>query len=809
MVAVPAALEDEGLGHAANVAAAAARGGCPPGSGLASGICGDRVISVSNRLPFRLGPGGVPARSAGGLVSALDGVREGRDLVWIGWSGAAPPERTPAADAAERAAVAAACAAGCGCRPVLLDAAEADGAYRGLSNASLWPLLHADLALLRFEPAWWDAYAAVNARFADAVAAAAAPGDRVWVHDYHLMLLPALLRERRPDLRVGFFLHTPFPPAGVFARHPRRERLLRGVLGADLVGFQTRGHLAGFQDAVHRFTGRRVDAGGVHHAGATTRLGVFPIGIHGPGFERGLAHPATADHAASLAAAHAGRRLVLAVERLDPTKGIPQKLDAVEAFLRDHPRRRGSVDFTLVAVPSREDAAAYRRLRAEVERRVGQINGRFSTPTHTPVRLICRGVGFHELCALYRVADACLVTPLADGMNLVAKEYVACQDADPGVLVLSEFAGAADELKDALIVNPHDPDAVADAIAEALDRPEARRRADLAPMRAGVLAKHSGPWAAGFLAALDAAAAPRSPQNPRPPRNLRLPRPPRPPARTRGLADADLRPFAAAAPGRKALLLDYDGTLRGFEDEPDRATPGPALRSLLRGLAGRDDLDVAVVSGRGMGFLRRHLGSLGLTLVAEHGHALCEPGGEPRPLRPGADPGGNPGGDPGAGSEAGWGAAVAATMDRFARETPGAHVERKAAGLVWHHRRADPASGRRRARALAACLRSAGLPVVVTRGHGIVEVTAEGVDKGHAVGHLLAAADRPHAAILCVGDDRTDEAMFRRLAGDPRAVTVKVGPGETAARFRVPGVGGVLAALRAVAGPPAAALAAV
>ena len=716
-------------------------------------------------------------------MSALEGVRERFELTWVGWSGAAPGRRTPEADAAERGAVADAAASdGLDCRPVLLDAAEAEGFYRGFANASLWPLFHDDLAGFGYRRAWWDACAAVNARFADAVADAAEPGARVWVHDYHLLPLPRLLRERRPDLKVGFFLHTPFPPAAVFARHPRRAELLAGVLGADLIGFQTRSHLRHFKEAARRIGGHRCEAGAVHHAAGCASLGVFPIGIHAPGFERGLADPATAAHAEALAAAHAGRKLVLGVERLDPTKGIPQKLDAIEEFLRRDPGRVESVAFVLVAVPSRSDAAAYRRLRGDVERRVGRINGRFATVGHAPVRLLCRGVGFHELCALYRAADACLVTPLIDGMNLVAKEYVACQDENAaGVLVLSEFAGAAEQLRGALLVNPHDTEAVADAIAEALDRPEAARRAALAPMRAHARTHHAGPWAAGFLAGLDAAAA----QRPRPGNPPRRPRP------VRALTDADLAPFAAGAPGRKAFFLDYDGTLRGFVDDPELATPEPALRRALDALSGRDDLGVFIVSGRELGFLRRHLGGHGFTLVAEHGHRFCGPGGGTQRLAPA--------------SGTGWMPGVAAVMERFARETPGSHVEEKAAGLVWHFRRADAGLGHRKASELARRLEAtaAGLPLAVTRGHRIVEVTDRATDKGVAVDHFLraaAAAGEPYAAVLCVGDDRTDEAMFRGRRGQPGVVTVKVGPGETEAGFRVPDTARVLAALRVIAG---------
>ena len=343
----------------------------------------------------------------------------------------------------------------------------------------------------RYRPEWWEAYRRVNWRFADAVLAAATGDEIVWVHDYQLMLLPAMLREGNPRLRVGFFLHTPFPSYEVFRCHPNREALVEGLLGADLVGFHTFNYLRHFRSCVLRLLGRETEITNVRHGGRTTALGVYPIGINAPKFEAEMNSPGFAKEYAKLAETHAGMRVVLSVERLDYTKGILHRLDAIEVFLEEC----DCVDrmkFVFIAVPSREDVEEYRALREEIEFRVGRLNGQYATLHSSPIRFIYGSVNFGELCALYAQADACMVTPLMDGMNLVAKEYVACQrdngeDRAPGVLILSEFAGAAEELLGAIIVNPYDAAANARAIVDALEMAADERRRRMRPMRERVM----------------------------------------------------------------------------------------------------------------------------------------------------------------------------------------------------------------------------------------------------------------------------------------------------------------------------------
>jgi len=720
------------------------------------------LLHVSNRLPVTLTAAGVEA-SSGGLVSALEGVGTGAyETAWIGWPGGdVVPHRRTAVTAQLR---------GHGCTPVFLPETLAHEHYEGLSNSSLWPLLHSMPTYFEYKAGWWDAYRAVNEQFAEQVLSTARDGDRVWVHDYQLMLLPRLLRQARPDLRVGFFLHTPFPSHDVFRCHPNREDLLAGVLGADLVGFHTFGYLRHFRSAVLRVLGVESEMTAVRYDGHTASLGVFPIGINARRFERELETDAFRACCAATSASHAGKRVVLSVERLDYTKGVVRRLDAIEQYLGGLTEaERDGVQFLFVAVPTRGGVDQYRVLRETVERRVGRINGQFATVHNSPVHFLHKSVDFTELCALYSLADVALVTPLVDGMNLVAKEYVACQRDDrpacaaaaapggrdgPGVLVLSEFAGAAQELPDALTVNPYDVPAVAAAIGQALAMPAVERRRRMRPMRERVMTCDAAAWAGEFVGRLSARPAPR-------------------PATTGTAAEVGRRLRAAIAGGRRvALFLDYDGTLREIVRDPAAATPTAELRALLARLVAAG-ADVTIVSGRRAADLTGFVGDIpGLGLVAEHG-AAHRPVGETRWH------------DLDGGANYAWKAEVRTVLDLYRRSTPGSHVEEKRTGLVWHYRQADPEFGTWKANQLVDELSivAANNPVEVRHGRKIVEVASAHVNKGAAVAHVL--ADRTYDLILIAGDDTTDESMFRLAARDPRVLSVRIGDGGTAARYRI------------------------
>ncbi|MFN3166011.1 MAG: bifunctional alpha,alpha-trehalose-phosphate synthase (UDP-forming)/trehalose-phosphatase [Phycisphaeraceae bacterium] len=722
-----------------------------------------RIINVSNRLPVRIA-GNELVKSSGGLVSALEGVQTSGggdfDLQWIGWPGGA------AEDMADKQGIAARLKDEFGYHPVFLSDDEIDDFYHGFSNSSLWPLLHYNPTYFKYQYNWWETYEKINGCFADVVCDAAEQGDLVWVHDYHLMLLPKMLRERRPDLRVGFFLHTPFPSYEIFRCHPRRNQLLEGLLGADLIGFHTFGYLRHFRSAVLRLTGRESDVYTIRHDDAETHISVFPIGINWTGFEQELQSERFRECRDRLSNDYKNKRIVLSVERLDYSKGIPKKLEAIEKYLDANPDRRDDVEFILIAVPSREDVDEYAQLKQTIELAVSQINGKFATITNIPVHFINRGVKFEELCALYSIADVAMVTPLVDGMNLVAKEYVACQQDHGGVLILSEFAGAAQELFNAVMVNPYDVDGMAWAVGEALDMDDAHKRSRMEPMRKLVIEKDSKWWARRFVDALVSSTS-------QPPRDA--------------VKRLDDRAIARFAPSdkKKALFLDYDGTLRGFTLDPAEATPQPVLLDALAELDKRDDLDIYVVSGRKGEFLQEHLGQFGFTLIGEHGYAFKRAGGDAFELL-------------NADADLSWMPTVREVFDLYAASTPGTHVEQKRSALVWHYRAADPEFGVWKAIELIGHLKEAiaNVPAAIAHGKKIVEVSSQQINKGMAVERFI--HETKYDAVLCIGDDQTDETMFRhRNSG---AVTIKVGPGTTDAEYRVPGPDQVHAMLATIAG---------
>jgi trehalose 6-phosphate synthase/phosphatase len=700
------------------------------------------LIVVSNRLPVTVGR--TIEKSSGGMVSALEGLGDNYDFQWIGWAGGvvqSPRRREEIwAELRQRFNFTA----------LFLSREDARDYYTGFSNSSLWPLLHYMPSKMRYRERWAESYRAVNRRFAEAVLERAHDGDVVWIQDYHLMLLPAMLRRERPEMTIGFFLHTPFPSYEVFRCHPNREELLEGMLGADRIGFHTFGYLRHFRSTVLRLLGTESEIDVIPHESNPTGIGVYPIGINAEKFRTCLGTPDCAKYRAALEEAYAGKKVVLSVERLDYTKGVLRRLDAVERFLAETGRK--DVVFISVCVPSRESVPEYQELRRAVEIKISQINGKHSTLKDIPAHFIHRPVTFEELCALYAVADVAIVTPLVDGMNLVAKEFLLCQQKDAGALILSEFAGAAQELPHAYLVNPYDTRQIRNALQDALDAPVEDRRRRIAPMKERVSKYDARFWAASFIEALQTP-LPGAPET----------------VRTRPLS---LEAVCAHLTGeRKALFLDYDGTLAEFRKRPEDAVPTGAVGHLLFLLGRRQDLEVFLVGGRSREEMERWFSGYRLHLVAEHGYCWRErDSGRWVRLAPDAD--------------LSWKEQIRDYLKLYAGLTPGAFLEEKTASLVWHYAAADPEFGLWKAHQLVSELQEmlSNLPVEIRHGRQIVEVGSMHVSKGAAVVRLMAEKDL--GAVLCAGDDETDETMFR--LSDARIVSVRVGqPGDTAARFRI------------------------
>ncbi|MEX2278460.1 MAG: trehalose-6-phosphate synthase [Acidimicrobiia bacterium] len=452
----------------------------------------DQLVVVANRLPVQLDEStGRWETSPGGLVSALAPVLRQRQGTWIGWPGIPDQELRPfTVDDIDQI-------------PVMLTSSEITDYYEGFCNGTVWPLYHDAIRPVEMHRHWWRPYQEVNRRFAQAAAETATDGASVWIQDYQLQLVPEMLHLARPDLRVGFFLHIPFPPVEIFGRLPWRQEVVRGLLGADVVGFHTRQSMMNFARAARTYGDASGPAEALSFAEHTTRAEVLPISIDFDDFESVASSPTTRRAVDDLRAELGDPdHVLLGVDRLDYTKGIDLRLRAFESLLENRPDLHGRIVLVQVAVPSREAVGEYQTIRRNVEEYVGRINGSFGRSDWTPVRYYYRGLDREDLITHYAAADVLLVTPLRDGMNLVAKEYVACRIDDTGVLVLSEFAGAAEQLDRAVIVNPYDLDGLARAFGEAIDMGLDEQRDRMRALRSHVRRWDVHAWAAHGLAGI-------------------------------------------------------------------------------------------------------------------------------------------------------------------------------------------------------------------------------------------------------------------------------------------------------------------
>jgi trehalose 6-phosphate synthase/phosphatase len=711
-----------------------------------------RLLIVSNRLPVTLHRDGdtIACRdSCGGLATGLRGHHERGNGLWIGWPGSLARLRRASDHDAEIDAL----LASRRLAPVHLTAQEARQYYEAFSNGVIWPLFHYLLDRMRTGDGDWQAYRDVNERFADRVAEHYRPDDVVWVHDYHLMLVPALLRQRIPDARIGFFLHIPFPSSELFRILPWRETLLEGLLGADLVGFHTHAYVRHFVVALRHILGLQPETDHVQWGDRIVRFNDFPMGIDDGAFEALAGDPAVQAETTALRQEAGGRAILLGVDRLDYTKGIPRRLLAFEQLLESDVELRDRVRLIQLAVPSRDGLAPYQAFRRQVEEIVGRINGRFGTTGSAPVHYLHRSLSRPQLVALYRAADVMLVTPVRDGMNLVAKEFVASRTDEGGVLILSEFAGAAAEMGEALLVNPYDEGAIAAAMRRALEMDAPERATRMRELRERVKRQNLHRWTATYLGALGVPGREDASR-------IRIWAPSEVAALAEQLRQAD----------ELVVLLDYDGTLVPFTAVPDLAHPDPELLELLRALA-FSNRAVHVVSGRGHDTLERWLGDVPIDLWAEHG--LWHRPNDSRRW------------DVDAAVPPDWFNQARTILEWFTARTPGSLIETKASALAWHYRMSDPEMGEEHARHLRRTLTAAlhRHPVEILDGKKVVELRLRAASKQRVVNHILKRRAKT-PVILAVGDDRTDEDMFAALPAS--GISIRVGPGPTRAQHRLP-----------------------
>jgi trehalose 6-phosphate synthase/phosphatase len=705
-----------------------------------------RLIVVSNRLPFTVQNKNEKwhfSASSGGLVTAVGAFLEREkaisqlDCIWVGWPGCE-------VEISQQAAVRDEALQRHGCWPIFLNKEEADQFYHGFCNKTLWPLFHYFPSYATFSADLWEAYVHANRRFCDELLGLVREGDQVWIHDYQLMLLPGMLRERRPDLSIGFFLHIPFPSFEIFRMLPGqwRRELLVGMLGVDVVGFHTYDYTQAFLRSVYRTLGFEHHLGQIQMLDRFVRADTFPIGIDFARFEMAAQSPAVVQGMSSLLGDLNGRRILFSVDRLDYTKGLLHRLRGFATFLASHPEWHGRVYFVLGVVPSREEVSEYRRMRKELNETVSLINGRYGTLGWVPIIYQYRNIPFDELVTLYRLADVALITPLRDGMNLVAKEFVACHVDHDGVLILSEMAGAARELGEAIQINPFHETEVAEAIAEALNMSPEEQKRRMQPMRERVRVHDASWWARSFLDTMKRVQGSQQQF-----KTQRLHR-----RHFTGLSQS------LGSVKKRVFLLDYDGTLVPFAPLPHLAFPGEELRETLRHLASDEANAVYIISGRDRFTLDQWLGDLPLHLVAEHGGWIRPMGQSWHLLKPLAS---------------GWKDTLRPILQAYVARLSGSLLEEKDYSLAWHYRLADPELGRSRAMELVDDLvqYTANFDVQVLEGKKVVEIRNAGVHKGAAAMHVIQKEDPD--AILAIGDDQTDEDLFRSLPEG--SITIRVG----------------------------------
>ncbi|OMO93938.1 Glycosyl transferase, family 20 [Corchorus capsularis] len=703
-----------------------------------------RLLVVANRLPVSAVRRGEDLWhleiSVGGLVSALLGVKE-FETRWIGWAGVNVPD-----EIGQKALTKA--LAEKRCIPVFLDEEIVHQYYNGYCNNILWPLFHYlglpqedRLATTRSFQSQFDAYKKANQMFADVVSQHYEEGDVVWCHDYHLMFLPKCLKERNSKMKVGWFLHTPFPSSEIHRTLPSRSELLRSVLAADLVGFHTYDYARHFVSACTRILGLEGTPEGVEDQGKLTRVAAFPIGIDSDRFIRALELPQVQDHMKELKERFAGRKVMLGVDRLDMIKGIPQKILAFEKFLEENPSWRDKVVLLQIAVPTRTDVPEYQKLTSQVHEIVGRINGRFGTLTAVPIHHLDRSLDFHALCALYAVTDVALVTSLRDGMNLVSYEFVACQDSKKGVLILSEFAGAAQSLgAGAILVNPWNITEVASSIGYALNMPADEREKRHHHNFMHVTTHTSQEWAATFVSELNdtiVEAQLRTRQIP-------------------PILPIEVAVDRYAESNNRLLILGFNATLtepvdilgrKGSQIKELELKLRPDVQEPLKKLCDDPNTTIVVLSGSDRSIMDDNFGDYNLWLAAENGMFLRFTSGDWMTTMP-------------ENLNMDWVDSVKHVFEYFTERTPRSHFELRETSLIWNYKYADVEFGRLQARDLLQHLwtgpiSNASLDVV--QGSRSVEVRAVGVTKGAAIDRILGeivhnkGMKEPIDYVLCIG----------------------------------------------------------
>ncbi|MBN1479291.1 bifunctional alpha,alpha-trehalose-phosphate synthase (UDP-forming)/trehalose-phosphatase [candidate division KSB1 bacterium] len=709
-----------------------------------------KIIIVSNRLPISISKREgklLFRRSSGGLATGVSSIHKSKETLWIGWPGLISSSQEKANITKElrpRKLV-----------PVFLTQKKIEKYYEGFSNRTIWPLFHYFSEHVYYDESLWRAYENVNHIFAEQVLNFYDKGDMIWVHDYQLMLVPSILRDRYPEASVGFFLHIPFPSFEIFRTLPWRQQILDGLLGADLIGFHTFDYARHFLSSILRLKGLEQEMQTVYYNNRYIRIDSFPMGIDYKKYAAASQSHAVQKYLDRFIDPKRNRKIIVSIDRLDYSKGLVQRLEAFQLFLENNPEYHGKVEFILLVVPSRVKVEYYRQLKKKIDEYVGRINGIFGNMEWTPVHYFYRSLPYYALISLFYYADIGLVTPLRDGMNLVAKEFIACHQDKPGVLILSEMAGAANELGAAILINPNDMNDIVSAIKKAITMDIAEQKERLKHMQNQISRYDVEKWAGDFMTQLEEVIRIRDESG----INVLTPE---------IMTEIENKVTLA----KNALcILDYDGTLVPFTNQPEQAKPSRELVALLRTLNNCKSVHVVIVSGRDRESLDAFFADLDVDIVAEHGAWIGNSEGAGRQwhtIAPLSDE---------------WKEEIRHILDRYVIRTPGSFIEEKEFSLVWHYRQSDVGLGQQRAHELRETLSyiTANLNLQVLEGAKIVEVKNSGINKGRAV-EQLQQRFKPDF-ILVAGDDWTDEDMFKALPQE--SWSIKVGMQRSAARYNL------------------------
>ena len=707
-----------------------------------------KILIIANRLPVKIErteDSFVVKRSEGGLATGLGSLETDAEMHWVGWPGVHVDDENEKQEITEKLNE-------LNYHPVFLSGDQIENYYEGYSNSTIWPLCHYFFAYIQYKAEYWEAYRQVNTLFCEEALPFIEDDDIVWIQDYQLMLLPKKIRDKKPKVNIGYFHHIPFPSYELFRVLPEREQVLEGLLGADLIGFHTHDYMRHFISAIYRVLDLNCNLDEISLKDRIVHVDAFPMGINYEQYHRAPSLPEVKKISKRLIEELGNQTIVLSVDRLDYSKGILHRLNGFANFLENHPEYHKKVSLAMIVVPSRDAVDRYADLKTRIDQYIGKINGMYSTLGWTPVYYFYQSFPFNELVALYDIADIAMVTPLRDGMNLVAKEYLATKRGKPGVLILSEMAGAAIELTDAIIINPNDTQEIEAAILQALTMPKKEQRIRLNNMQKRISTQTVKKWANDFVKELLYI----SKQNNEIFQKI---------VGKRQLSQIKKEYDQAYT---RLILLDYDGTLSPFVKNPEDAVPSKELLNLLKKMTADKKNKVVINSGRNRQVLDKWFKGIDLDFAAEHGAFFKENHKWHKNVQ----------------EKITWDDEILRIIEHTIDKTPRSRMEIKDSSLVWHYRNVDVWLAELRQKQLINALMgpASRLNLQIVPGNKIVEIKSPDFNKGSEVKRLLGKNN--YDFILAIGDDTTDEDMFHALP--PGGVSIKVGHFSPAAKYRIP-----------------------